>query len=58
MKLYIRGPGVGDPVPIGMQLEDGWVDSGMTARVRANGTFVVGNRRLVPDASTHDFTLI
>ncbi|PVG02165.1 acetyl-CoA synthetase-like protein [Serendipita vermifera] len=57
-ELYIRGPGVGDPVPIGMQLEDGWVDSGMTARVRTNGTFIVGNRRVVPDASTHDFTLI
>lgn len=33
---------MGDPVPsVGQPLEDGWVNAGERARVRANGTFVV-----------------
>jgi hypothetical protein len=43
---------------MGVQLEDGWVDSGVNARVRPNGTFVIGASRLRMDASTHDFTLV
>lgn len=39
-ELCIRGPGVGDPVPMGVQLEDGWIDTGVKARARSNGTFV------------------
>ncbi|KIM28964.1 hypothetical protein M408DRAFT_329011 [Serendipita vermifera MAFF 305830] len=57
-ELCIRGPGVGDPVPMGVQLEDGWIDAGVNARVRANGTFVIGKQRTRLDGSSHDFTLI
>jgi long-chain acyl-CoA synthetase len=40
-ELCVRGPGVGDPIPMGVQLEDGWIDAGVKARVRANGTFLL-----------------
>lgn len=58
MQLCIRGPAVGDPVPMSVQLEEGWVDSGIDARVRANGTFVIGKQRARMDGSSHDFTLV
>ena len=41
-----------------VQLEEGWVDSGIDARVRANGTFVIGKQRARMDGSSHDFTLV
>jgi len=40
--LCIRGPTMGDPVPsVGQPLEDGWISAGESARVRANGTFLI-----------------
>jgi len=43
---------------MGVQLEDGWVDSGVNARVRPNGTFIIGAQRARVDASTYGFTLV
>jgi len=40
-ELCVRGPGVGDPIPMGVQLEDGWIDVGVETHVKANGTFVL-----------------
>jgi long-chain acyl-CoA synthetase len=45
-ELCVRGPGVGDPIPMGVQLEDGWIDIGVKARARANGTFFPDDLRV------------
>ncbi|KAG9055638.1 hypothetical protein FS842_001619 [Serendipita sp. 407] len=57
-EICIRGPGVGDPIPMNVSLEDGWIPCGVTAKVLANGTFVVGDPIASTRSSMHDFTII